>query len=95
VDDLERGVLIKTLYDEMISSTQMALKQSAAWKERNLTLSRLHRHDEGIEHIAKRDDMRLKEYMSKYNWHIANAGFCVGIIGMLMNKEVRRAVGIR
>lgn len=92
MDAEQRRILITDLHTEMVNSTYMALRMSRAWQKRSAALKVKFGDDTAELHLAKRDDLRLKEYMAGYNWHAANAGFASGVIATLMNQEVQRVV---
>jgi hypothetical protein len=86
------AAMVTDLREEFMRSLTEARKYSRAWNARSTTL-KLQLGDTHDLHIAKRDDLRLKEYMGAYTWHRDNASFCSMAINLLLNKEVNAIVG--
>lgn len=92
MDSYERDGLVRKLHADFLRSVKEATTYSFAWQNRSATLKLQHGNDSHQLHIAKRDDLRLKEYMASYVWHRDNSSFCINAINMLRNEEVNQLV---
>lgn len=87
MDARERTELIDLLYTEAFQSMKMALRASRFWNARSADLKKQHGDDTPQLYIAKRDDLRLKEYMAQYVWHRDNSGWARTMIDMLKEEQ--------
>ena len=87
MDSRERARLIGDLRAEAIRSLTEALKMSRLWTQRRDHLKRQFGDTHEL-FIAKRDDLRLKEFMAGYVWHRDNSSWANQMIKMLQETTV-------
>lgn len=86
MDSRERTVTIEQLRGELERSIRLALQASARWNQRSTDLRVQFGADTHELHIAKRDDLRLKEYMAAYVWHRDNSNWARNMLGVLEDE---------